>query len=166
MAKLFFFIPFKKNKLKADKDLAQQANEFSNTFSGMTNERIGNNIGDEIDEGISVEYIDSNFTVTADDYIIVFAHGGEDDDKLCSNAPKLTTDVDTVITKLEAADAEQAAKILFMCCYSSHTDHIAKIWKRKHAGQAVYGSDTAISNLYAATRTQIRNCCAALSLVP
>lgn len=37
-----------------------------------------------------------------------------------------------------------------MCCYSALNDHIAQAWKNDYRGHAVYGGDSAISNLFLA----------------
>lgn len=165
MATLFILIPFPQNQLDMHKDLPPQADQFEQEFAGLTNKKIGENIGAEIKDGISVVYVDTDFTVSDEDYIIVFAHGAKDvPSKLYSNDPSLSVTVSNVISKLEQADAQEAQKILFMCCFSSLTGHIAATWKKKHKSQVVYGGNAAISNLYSATRTQIRACCAALSI--
>ncbi|WP_118973217.1 hypothetical protein [Taibaiella koreensis] len=163
MAKLFIFIPFEENEVDKSKDLPEQAIEFAGTFAKMSNKRIGENIDAEIREGIEVVYLDSDFTVSAADYIIVFAHGSKNTaGKLYSNDPQLSVATSIVIDQLKEAQAQRAQKILFMCCFSALAGHVAAAWKGEYRNQVVYGGDAAISNLYSATRTQIRACCKAL----
>jgi len=163
MATLFILIPFKENEVIKTKDLPKDAIDFRDQFALMSNKRIGENIGSDVTGGISVVYLDTRFTVTANDFIIVFAHGASTvADKLYSNEPQLQTATGVVITQLEAAQAQTAAKILFMCCFSALAGHIAVTWKARYRNQVVYGGDAAISNLFSATRTQIKSCCLAL----
>jgi hypothetical protein len=163
MATLFILIPFRENDIIKTKDLPKEAIAFRDEFATMSNKRIGDNIGETVAGGISVVYLDSRFAVTADDFIIVFAHGSDlVADKLYSNDPRLQTPTADVIAQLEAGRAQTARKILFMCCFSALPGHIAVTWKAKYRAQVVYGGNAAISNLYSATRTQIRACCLAL----
>lgn len=161
MAKLFIFMPFNKAQLQQQQDLPPQAMDFYNTFQTVTNKRIGDNIGAEI-SSVEVVYADSAFTVTDKDYIIVFAHGGKDSNDLSSNIPQVFVSEKVVMDRLSQKKAYNAQKILFMCCYSALNDHIAQAWKKNYRGQTVYGGDSAISNLFSATRTQIKTCCLAL----
>lgn len=166
MAKLFIFIPFNEGLLNKSVDLPKDAIQFQTEFAGMTNRRIGENINADIAR-IEVVYANTAFTVTAADYIIVFAHGDKDiANTLYSNTPKLTTPVATAITKLESVGAQNALKILFMCCFSGLAGHIAVTWKTRYRAKVVYGGDAAISSLYSGTRTQIKACCLALRILP
>ncbi|MCW3465940.1 hypothetical protein [Chitinophaga nivalis] len=166
MSKLFVFIPFKKSKLDMGKDLPPQAIDFQNTFNKVSSKLIRENINATIDS-LEVVYSGTKFTVTKDDYIIVFAHGSKKtSDKLFSNEPDLEVTTDAVIKELVTCKANTAKRILFMCCYSAVTTdskkHVAVLWKEKYPNQVVYGGDDAISYLFAATSTQIRACCIAL----
>lgn len=163
MANLYILIPFEKDKLEASEDLYSDALDLQTTFNTIANKRIGENIGVEC-TNVYIVFIDSNFSVEAEDFIIVFAHGSKNHpNNLYSNNPLLEINTVAVTKKLNEAKAATASKILFMCCFSAKENHIGQVWKANHRNQTVYGSEDAISNLFSATRSQIRKCCAALS---
>ncbi len=80
---------------------------------------------------MEVVYANSAFTVTNKEYIIVFAHGGEDSNDLSSNIPQVFVSEKVVMNRLSQKKAYNAQKILFMYCYSALNDHIAQFfWKK------------------------------------
>ncbi|MCW3464737.1 hypothetical protein [Chitinophaga nivalis] len=162
MPTLFVFIPFNQHELSPTKDLPLQANELYLAFQAVSNKRIGENIGALI-SSVQVVYLDSQFTVTNQDYIIVFAHGSKDAKNwLFSNVPPLEIKATDAMNVLIASSANKAVRILFMCCFSSLDGHIGQLWEAKYPNQTIYAGNAAISNLFSATRTQIRSCCLAL----
>ena len=162
MSNLYVFIPFNKNDLNSSKDLPEQAYKLQSKFNTVSNKRIGENIGVEI-SNVSVVFMDTEFNISPNDYIIVFAHGNETNaNNLYSNDPDLVVEATDVIEKLEGVAAYTAIKILFMCCYSALENHIAQVWLGNYNEQTIYGSDNDISKLFGATRNQIKDCCLAL----
>ena len=157
MADLVIVIPFTADP---NCDLDQSAAEMQNFFNSIQNHVLGQNVGAQIDS-INIVYEPDAYQCAAGDYVILFAHGGQDDTDLSNNQGQTIT-MDDAIAKLDAINADQVARVLFMCCFSGLAGHIGATWKAAHPAQQTYGGNSAISNLYAATRTQIRAVCLAL----
>jgi hypothetical protein len=165
MANLVIIIPFTADP---DCDLDNEANNLLNFFQNLRGNAasvpLGANVGVNI-SNINIVYPETNHAVAEGDYVILFAHGGQDDSALTNNMGQSIT-VDAAAALLAAKMAQNAAKLLCMCCYSALQTHIAQVWRAEHPQQQTYGSDSAISNLYSSTRQSIRAVCAALSAMP
>jgi hypothetical protein len=158
MSRIIILLPFQK---KTQSDLWLSATELRTFFyEEGTSTKIGENIGADV-EGIDIIYLTDNYDCNHGDYVIVFAHGADSNTNLYDNKGGVTSSL-AVRKKLDIIQAQRVEKVLFMCCYSALDNHIARVWKKANQGQTVYGGNSAISNLYSATRTQIRTICFAL----
>jgi hypothetical protein len=157
MPNLVIVIPFNAD---ATCDLDISATEMQTFFNGIANHYLGNNLGSQINN-INIVYQDTQYNCAAADYVIVFAHGGKEDSELSNNRGQVIT-MDNAINKLTDIDAQNTERLLCMCCFSGLPDHIGAVWKDQHAAQETFGGDSAISNLYSSTRTQIKTVCLAL----
>lgn len=159
MPDLVILIPFAPNPAC---DLDQQADQLQAFFNQIVNHEIGPNVGAQI-ANIFVLHAGMNHQCAAGDFVILFAHGAENDTRLWNNVqgvPPVTLAQAT--GQLNAIGAANAARVLFMCCFSALANHIAATWKQAHAPQSTFGGNAAIANLYSSTRTQIYRICAAL----
>ena len=157
MPNLVILIPFKADP---ECDLDQNATEMQQFFNSIENHRLGENVGATVD-AINIVYQPDEYECAEGDYVIIFAHGGEDDTELSNNQGQ-TISMDGAITELEAIGAQNTTRVLCMCCYSALEGHIGAVWKGDHEDQETYGGSSAIANLYSSTRTQIRAVCLAL----
>lgn len=157
MPNLVIVIPFTADP---DCDLDQSAEEMQNFFNSIANHLLGENVGATVDN-IVIVYEPTAYQCAAGDYVILFAHGGEEDTDLSNNQGQTIT-MDDAIAKLTAIGAQNTVRALFMCCFSGLAGHIGDTWKNGHPNQMTFGGNSAISNLYSATRTQIRAVCLAL----
>jgi hypothetical protein len=157
MPNLIIVIPFNPD---IDCDLDISATEMQTFFNSIVNHDLGDNIGSQINN-INIVYQNTQYVCAAADYVIVFAHGGKDDSDLSNNQGQVTT-MANAIDKLIDIGAQHTARMLFMCCFSGLANHIADVWKDQHADQETFGGNSAISNLYSSTRTQIKSVCLAL----
>jgi len=157
MPDLVIVIPFNAD---ANCDLDQGAADMQTFFNSITNHVLGENVGAAINS-INIVHQPTQYQCAAGDYVILFAHGGEEDSVLSNNRGETIT-MNGAIAKLTAINAGAAARVLFMCCFSGLAGHIGTQWKATHGAQETYGGNSAISNLYSVTRTQIRAVCAAL----
>jgi hypothetical protein len=157
MSNLVILIPFKADTCC---DLDQGAAEMKDFFDGIDNHRLGDNIGAQINN-IHIIHKATSYTCAMDDYVILFAHGGKEDSDLTNNRKQTITMTDAII-KLTAIGAQNAVRLLCMCCFSALEGHIAAKWKAGHKRGETYGGNCAISNLYSSTKRQIYSVCAAL----
>lgn len=149
--------PGNKNAAPALRDVVQENRDRDISV------KFGENIGAKI-ERIHLVYLGNNLVLDRGDYMIVFAHGGEDDTDLSNNMGSKST-MNAVIEKLKAMEADNAEKILFMTCFSALEGHIAPEWKRQNPKQSVFGTDRASSNLWSRGKSGIRAICMALSAI-
>ena len=157
MSDLVIVIPFTADP---DCDLDQMAEQMQAFFNSIQNHRLGENVGADIDN-IDIVYQPTPYQCAADDYVILFAHGAQDRTTLYNNQGQQIS-MANATAKLTAINAQQTTRVLFMCCYSGLAGHIGANWKIANPGQETFGGDSAISNLYSSTRTQIYAVCAAL----
>jgi hypothetical protein len=159
MPDLVILIPFAPNP-KCDLD--QQAAGLQAFFDQIDNHRIGPNVDAQI-TNVIVLHKGINHQCAAGDFVLLFAHGAQDDTRLWNNVPDVAPVTLAEATgQLNAIGAANTTRILFMCCFSALANHIAAIWKQTYRQQSTFGGDAAISNLYSSTRTQIYSICAAL----
>ncbi len=159
MPNLVILIPFAPNP-KCDLD--QQAGQLEAFFNQIANHEIGPNVGAQINNVI-VLHTGSNYQCAAGDFVVLFAHGAQNDTRLWNNVPGVAPITLAEATgQLNAIGAAKTTRILFMCCFSGLANHIAAIWKKAHPGQSTFGGNAAIANLYSSTRTQIYRICFAL----
>ena len=113
-------------------------------------------------EEVEIVYATDSYSCTADDFVILYAHGGKEETYLSNNQGQ-TMAMREALNLLEGIDAQVAQRVLFMCCFSASGGHVAERWKKKHAHQSTFGNTEAISNLFSATRSGlIRGVCVAL----
>lgn len=159
MPDLVILIPFAPN---AACDLDKQADGLREFFNQIEDHKIGPNVGAQIAK-IVVLHVGMNHQCAAGDFVILFAHGDKNDTRLWNNVqgvPPVTLAEAT--GQLNAIGAANAARVLFMCCFSALPNHIGAIWRQAHANQSTFGGDAAIGNLYSSTKSQIWKICFAL----
>jgi hypothetical protein len=157
MPNLVIVIPFTANP---QCDLDQSATEMQQFFDSIVNHQLGMNVGTAINN-IVIVHEPTPYQCSVGDYVLLFAHGAKKDSDLSNNQGQVIT-MDNTIAKLTAIGTQNTARLLCMCCFSSLQGHVGSAWKNAHTTQETYGGDSAISNLYSSTRTQIRKVCAAL----
>lgn len=157
MPNLIIVIPF---KVDPDCDLDESATKMQTFFGSIANHHLGENVGADIDN-IVIVHQPTRYRCAAGDYVILFAHGAKENTNLYNNQGQQITMVNA-IKKLTTIEAQNATRLLCMCCFSGLVGHVGTIWRANHADQETYGGDSAISNLYSSTRTQIYAVCKAL----
>ncbi|ANE75142.1 MULTISPECIES: hypothetical protein [Dickeya] len=157
MPNLVIVIPFTAD---VNCDLDRGATDMRNFFNSIANHNVGENIGTQINQ-IDIVYRNTVYNCANGDYVIVFAHGGDNNTVLANNQGQTIT-MNNTIGLLENIGVNNTARVLFMCCFSGVQGHIARVWKARHPAQQTYGGNGVIANLYSSTRTQIRAVCAAL----
>ena len=166
MSNLVILIPFAANPKS---DLDDTAGKLRDFFNKISNHLLGENINATIDN-IKVVYLtdhetDHEIECQNKDYVILFAHGSNEDTNLYNNKGAKTSMAQT-IQKLEEIHAQHTKRVLFMACFSGYEGHIGTTWKTKYPQQEVFASQVSISNLYSSTRRTITGVCRALERLP
>ena len=161
MPNLVILIPFDPDP---ECDLDQSATQMMDFFNSIQNHLLGENVGAVV-ASIDVVFLGTDYQCQPGDYVIIFAHGAAEDSELSNNQGQTAT-MDEAIAELAQIGAQNAARLLCMCCYSGSPQHIGPVWRAANPNQPTYAGACPISNLYSTTRTQIRAVCAALLPLP
>jgi hypothetical protein len=92
------------------------------------------------DYGVTVVYLRDKYTVQKGDVLVLNAHGAKSTTKVYGKQDE-EREMKDVLFELSAMRASRAERVIFFMCFSSQPGHIAEVYKRKHQGTEVWGTD-------------------------